>query len=96
MGDSPLSVQFSDESTGSITSYSWDFGDSGNINSTEPLSHIYNSRNLQREPDGNGTRRFEFQTPDELYLGQYTARTPGIRLHRNTDDRRLPVVSPVH
>jgi hypothetical protein len=28
-GNTPLTVQFSDESTGSITSYAWDFGDSG-------------------------------------------------------------------
>ncbi|MFC2168338.1 PKD domain-containing protein [Acidobacteriota bacterium] len=39
-GDNPLSVIFSDLSTGTITGYSWDFGDTGT--STEPNpSHIY-------------------------------------------------------
>ena len=34
-GDAPLSVQFTDESTGSITSYAWDFENDGTIDSTE-------------------------------------------------------------
>ena len=39
-GDSPLSVQFSDQSTGSITTYSWDFGDSGTSTLQNP-AHTY-------------------------------------------------------
>jgi len=34
-GDAPLSVQFTDESTGSITSHAWDFENDGTIDSTE-------------------------------------------------------------
>ena len=34
-GDAPLSVQFTDESTGNITSYAWDFENDGTIDSTE-------------------------------------------------------------
>jgi PKD repeat protein len=34
-GDAPLPVQFTDESTGSITAYAWDFENDGTIDSTE-------------------------------------------------------------
>ncbi len=94
-GDSPLSVQFSDESTGSITSYSWDFGDSGTSTLQNPAHTYTHSRNLQREPDRDRPRRFEFQIPDELYFSEYTAGSPCCELHRNTDNRRLPVIGPV-
>ena len=87
-GDSPLAVQFSDDSTGSITSYSWDFGDSGTSTLQNP-AHTYNiGRHLYREPDGNRPRRLEFQTQDELYFGECTASSPCCELHRNTDHRR--------
>lgn len=39
-GTAPLSVQFTDESTGSPTSWEWDFGD-GNENSTESPLYTY-------------------------------------------------------
>lgn len=39
-GDSPLSVQFTDQSTGTVTSYSWNFGDGGTSTSANP-SHTY-------------------------------------------------------
>ncbi len=40
-GNSPLNVQFTDQSSGTITSRSWNFGDGGTSNSTNP-SHTYN------------------------------------------------------
>ena len=49
-GNSPLSVQFTDQSTGSITSYAWTFGDSGYLHSAEPCAYLQFSRILQREP----------------------------------------------
>jgi PKD repeat protein len=41
-GDNPLTVQFTDQSTGSITSYSWDFGDTGTSTLANP-EHTYSS-----------------------------------------------------
>jgi PKD repeat protein len=43
-GTVPLSVNFTDQSTGSISSYSWDFDNDGTVDSTEqnPI-HIYNA-----------------------------------------------------
>ena len=39
-GDAPLTVAFTDASTGAVTSYSWDFGDSGGSTLANP-SHEY-------------------------------------------------------
>ncbi len=41
-GDAPLTVQFTDQSTGDITSWAWDFDDDGTVDSTEQNpSHTY-------------------------------------------------------
>jgi len=39
-GPAPLQVQFTDTSTGWITSWAWDFGDGGSSSEQSP-SHIY-------------------------------------------------------
>ncbi|UCG57711.1 MAG: S8 family serine peptidase [Phycisphaerales bacterium] len=39
-GDAPLTVQFTDKSSGSVTAWSWDFGDGGTSNLQSP-SHTY-------------------------------------------------------
>ncbi len=41
-GCAPLTVQFTDQSTGDITSYSWDFGD-GNTSTAQNPQHTYNN-----------------------------------------------------
>jgi PKD repeat protein len=41
-GFNPLTVHFTDESTGNITGWSWNFGDGGSSSSQNP-SHIYSS-----------------------------------------------------
>lgn len=41
-GNKPLTVNFTDQSTGSITGWSWNFGDSGTSTQQTP-SHIYNN-----------------------------------------------------
>jgi PKD repeat protein len=40
IGDSPLLVQFADESTGPVTSWTWDFGDGGGSALRHP-AHVY-------------------------------------------------------
>lgn len=41
-GSTPLEAEFTDESTGTVTSWSWDFGDGGTSIARDP-SHTYNS-----------------------------------------------------
>ncbi len=41
-GNAPLTVEFTDQSTGSVTSWSWEFGD-GHISDTQNPSHTYTS-----------------------------------------------------
>ncbi|MBI5323724.1 MAG: PKD domain-containing protein [Ignavibacteriae bacterium] len=41
-GNSPFEVQFTDNSVGNITSWSWEFGDGGTSTEKNPI-HIYNS-----------------------------------------------------
>jgi PKD repeat protein len=41
-GEAPLTVNFSDASTGSITSWAWDFGDTGTSTAQNP-SHVYSN-----------------------------------------------------
>lgn len=44
-GDAPLAVQFTDESTGSITNWSWNFGD-GESSTEQNPSHTYENAGL--------------------------------------------------
>lgn len=44
-GDYPLTVQFSDQSTGGPTSWSWNFGDGSNATTQNP-SHIYSAAGI--------------------------------------------------
>ena len=41
-GESPLTVKFTDESVGNVSSWQWDFGD-GNTSTEQNPSHTYNS-----------------------------------------------------
>jgi PKD repeat protein len=43
VGSRPLTVQFSDESTGGPTGWDWDFGDGSSPSSQQNPSHIYNA-----------------------------------------------------
>ncbi len=42
-GDAPLTVQFTNQSSGNITGYSWDFGDSSPLSTDKNPSHIYSA-----------------------------------------------------
>src|SRR6056297_1365129 len=44
-GDEPLTVQFTDESTGDITDYLWDFGD-GETSTGHSPSHVFASNGV--------------------------------------------------
>ena len=56
-GTAPLTVIFSNTSTGSITGYAWTFGDGGTSTIASP-SHVYcDSGNVHGGPDGHRTRR---------------------------------------
>jgi PKD repeat protein len=60
-GAKPLAVQFTDQSTGDITSRSWDFGDGGSSNAVNP-GHTYSNAGLYsvsltvNGPGGNHTK----------------------------------------
>lgn len=41
-GDAPLTVEFTDESTGDVTTWEWDFGDGGSSTEQNP-THVYNN-----------------------------------------------------
>jgi hypothetical protein len=59
-GDAPLDVDFTDQSTGDISSWSWDFGDTNTSNLQNP-SHTYTTRGTYTVslevtgPDGSDT-----------------------------------------
>ncbi len=42
-GNTPLTVQFTNNSTGNITAYSWDFGDGSPTSTDKDPSHVYNT-----------------------------------------------------
>jgi uncharacterized repeat protein (TIGR01451 family) len=44
-GFAPLTVMFTNASTGTITGYSWDFGDTTTSTAANPPNHVYNSAN---------------------------------------------------
>lgn len=44
-GFAPLTVHFTDSSTGTISSYQWSFGDGGSSTAKSPGTHVYNTPN---------------------------------------------------
>jgi PKD repeat protein len=83
-GTAPLTVNFSDESTGPITSWSWDFGDSGTSTAQDP-THLYTTPGTYSVsltvvgPGGNDSlTRFDYievdhQTPTADFSGTPTS-----------------------
>jgi len=63
-GTAPLSVQFTDTSTGSPTAWSWSFGD-GATSGTESESHILRGRHVHGESDGIRRERLERARHDD-------------------------------
>jgi PKD repeat protein len=62
-GPAPLNVQFTSESTGDITSYSWKFGD-GSISSESNPAHAYKRGAVCRQGDGPRERGGRIPGPD--------------------------------
>ena len=83
-GDAPLTVKFTDASTGSITGYAWDFENDGIADSTEQSpEHIYTlpgtyAVNLTVTGPGGA----DDETKLALHYRKPAARKAGGKLHR--------------
>jgi PKD repeat protein len=71
-GTLPLTVAFTDQSSGAVTGYAWTFGDGGTSSATSP-SHVYTAAGTYTVsltvsgPGGSDTRtRFDYVTVNEL------------------------------
>jgi PKD repeat protein len=102
-GLKPLTVHFTDSSTGVITSWSWDFGDEG-VSSTQNPSHLYTNAGLYTVtltvtgPGGTDSEiKVGYITVNELQpVADFTAsRTNGIKPFTVdfTDNSQNPVTS---
>ena len=68
-GTSPLTVNFSNTSTGSITSYAWTFGDGGTSTAASP-SHVYAAAGTYTvEPHGHRSGRQQHADAHQLHHG---------------------------
>ncbi len=87
-GASPLTVAFTNTSTGSITSYAWTFGDGGTSTLASPSHMLCGRRRLHGEPHRHRTGRQ--QHPDAQQLRDGHHRRPGRAIHRQSHLRRCP------
>ena len=72
-GTAPLTVNFSNTSTGSITAYAWTFGDGGTSAVATP-SHVYlNPGNVHRGPHGHRSGRQQHANAKQLCLSGLAA-----------------------
>ena len=59
-GNTPLTAQFTDASTGTVSSYAWDFNGDGIVDSTTKPHILTVHRNIHCQPDGYRTGRKRF------------------------------------
>ena len=62
-GIAPLTVQFTDTSTNTPTSWTWDFGDGTTSTRGEPVSHVHELRQFRCNPDRGECRRHQYSRP---------------------------------
>jgi PGF-pre-PGF domain-containing protein len=76
-GNAPLTVQFTDTSTGNVTSWLWDFGDGNNSTSQSP-THIYSSsgKYTARLTVTNAFGSNTFKAPSPVNVLSVAAPTP--------------------
>ena len=86
-GTSPLTVAFSNTSTGSITGYSWTFGDGGTSTAREPQPRLLSGRHLHGGPHRHRSRRQQHADPHQLRHGHGAARGTGGAVHRQSQLR---------
>ena len=88
-GTFPLTVNFNNTSTGSITSYAWTFGDGGTSTAASP-SHVYAAAGTYTvEPDGHRSGRQQHADSDQLHRC-FRGGTRGA-VQRQPDVRYVPV-----
>ncbi len=85
-GAAPLTVAFTNTSTGSITSYAWTFGDGGTSTAASPSHIVCGRRRLHGEPHRHRSRRQQHADPQQLCDGHH--RRPGRAVHRQSHLRR--------
>ena len=69
-GVAPLTVSFSNTSTGSITSYAWDFGDGGSSTAGRAQPQLCGGRHLHGEPHRHRAGRQQHPDPQQLRDGR--------------------------
>ncbi len=88
-GTFPLTVNFSNTSTGSITSYAWTFGDGGTSTLASPEPRLCGGGNIHGRPDGHRSRRQQHADPDQLHRGFRGGARGAVQ--RQPDVRYVPV-----
>ena len=86
-GDVPLTVQFTDLSTGNPTNWSWDFGDTGTANDQNPV-HTYTSEGIYNVTltASNGAGSGTLDKPDYIWAFMIVGGDKGYYLiHSNVD-----------
>ena len=88
-GYSPLTVQFTDTSTGSTTSWSWSFGDGGTSTHQNP-SYVYNTPGTYDVSlttiNGEGSDTEEKEDYISVFLNNYYVFADGVRYYHNYEN----------
>ena len=74
-GDAPLTVNFTDSSTGTVTSWSWTFGDSGTSTSQNPSHQYTSSGDYTVALTASGSAGSDIETKTD-YISVTTASAP--------------------